>query len=96
MTESWTRFLWLVLGLFAVPGDTQMGSVSLDRAQQPGSTGSDVVDAAASLVEAACVFPGDERFMRRLAVVESSDGGDEKTYRAGYDGGIWQVVSSRR
>lgn len=38
-----------------------------------------------------CIFSEDRLFLRRLAYVESRDGTDAKTYRAGYNGGIWQV-----
>lgn len=38
-----------------------------------------------------CLFNNDRLFLRRLAYVESRDGTDPKTYRQGYDGGIWQV-----
>ena len=30
-------------------------------------------------------------FLRRVAYVESKDGTESFTYRAGYDGGIWQI-----
>jgi len=81
---------WLVLGLlFVVVVD---GSV--DRTCQSGAAGSDVVDAVISLMEASCVFPEHRQFLRRLAYVESSDGNADNTYRAGYDGGIWQVDCS--
>ncbi|XP_038053358.1 uncharacterized protein LOC119725839 [Patiria miniata] len=53
------------------------------------SSGSDVV--LACLQSIGGVFPSDHGFLRRIAYVESKDGTDSGTYRAGYHGGIWQV-----
>jgi len=89
---------WLALGLLtALPiviGDSLVDLMPLDRTRQSGSAGSKVIDAVTSFIDASCVFPNDKRFMRRLAYVESGDGSDEKTFRADYDGGIWQVNST--
>ena len=50
-----------------------------------------MVEAVVDRIEASCIFSDDKQYMRRLAYVESSDGTHPKTYRDGYDGGIWQV-----
>jgi len=95
MTASWTRAMWLAIGLLTalsvVIGDSLVDLVPLDQTRQPGSAGASVVDAVTRLIEVSCIFPDDKLFMRRLAYVESDDGSDEKTFRTDYDGGIWQV-----
>ena len=62
-----------------------------DGIVQPNARGGDVVEAVTSRIEASCVFPDDKLLTRRLAYVESYDGVDEKTFRPGYYGGIWQA-----
>nr|KAG5700433.1 hypothetical protein BaRGS_010346 [Batillaria attramentaria] len=57
----------------------------------PGTSGAAVVDAVVDKIHSRCIFNNDRLFLRRLAYVESYDGTDPKTYRQGYDGGIWQV-----
>lgn len=57
----------------------------------PGSYGPAVVEATVNVIRESCIFEDDKLFLRRLAYVESRDGTDPKTYRPGYDGGIWQV-----
>ena len=57
----------------------------------PEASGSDVVKAVVSKIETTGVFPTDHRLLRRIAYVESLDGQVTRTYREGYDGGIWQV-----
>ena len=37
------------------------------------------------------IFPTDNKFLRRIAYVESKDGTHPNTYRPCYHGGIWQV-----
>ena len=64
---------------------------SLPKAKQPGSFGSDVVQAVLNDLRNACIFSDDNLFLRRLAYVETKDGADGKTYRRAYHGGIWQV-----
>jgi len=95
MIESCLWTSWLAFGLLTAPsvvvGDSQVDLVSFDQTRQSGSAGAAVVDAVIGLIEASCIFPDDKLFMRRLAYVESGDGTDEKTFRAGYDGGVWQV-----
>ena len=55
------------------------------------ASGSDVVKAVVTKIETTGVFPTDHRLLRRIAYVESLDGKETRTYREGYDGGIWQV-----
>lgn len=60
----------------------------------PEEHGSEVVRAVVSKIES--VFPSPSfapgcTFLRLIAYVESKDGTDSRTYRSGYDGGIWQV-----
>lgn len=62
-----------------------------DLTLQPGTSGATVVEAVTDRLEASCVFSEDKMFIRRIAYVETFDGVDEKTYREGYHGGIWQV-----
>ncbi|PVD27457.1 hypothetical protein C0Q70_12617 [Pomacea canaliculata] len=66
-------------------------SVGTDATRVAGSTGSDVVDAVVDLIRSNCIFSEDRLLLRRIAYIESRDGTDPKTYRTGYDGGIWQV-----
>ena len=70
---------------------TQSFATSGDLTLQPGTSGSVVVEAVTDRIEASCVFPEDKMLLRRVAYVETFDGKDEKTYRDGYHGGIWQV-----
>ncbi|XP_071097398.1 collagen alpha-6(VI) chain-like [Haliotis cracherodii] len=62
-----------------------------DRTRENGTYGSDVVEGVMSALRDACIFPDDKLFLRRIAYVESKDGASSKTYRDGYNGGIWQV-----
>ncbi|XP_072041413.1 uncharacterized protein [Amphiura filiformis] len=62
-----------------------------DLTRVPNTSGSDVTQAAVDLVVQSGIFTADNNFLRRIACVESRDGTDPNTYRAGYDGGIWQV-----
>ena len=55
----------------------------------PGSSGSIVVHDVIKNVEA--LLGGTNELMDRIAFVESNYGKDPKTYRDGYNGGIWQV-----
>ncbi|XP_072041372.1 uncharacterized protein [Amphiura filiformis] len=62
-----------------------------DLTRKPNTSGKDVTQAAVDLVVQSGIFPKDNDFLRRITCVESRDGTDPNTYRAGYDGGIWQV-----
>ncbi len=62
-----------------------------DQTRVSGAHGSEIVEAVVNTIRKSCVFPDDKLFLRRLAYVETHDGNDPKTYRSGYNGGIWQV-----
>ncbi|GFN90203.1 collagen alpha-1(xiv) chain [Plakobranchus ocellatus] len=62
-----------------------------DLTRVPGTMGADVVEATLLQIRESCVFPSDSLFLRRAAYVMTKDGTDPNTYRAGFDGGIWQV-----
>ena len=65
-----------------------------DGTLQPQASGSGITETTWERVRSKCIFSDDKLFMRRLAYVESQDGLDGKTFRPGYDGGIWQVKRS--
>ncbi|CAH1787670.1 unnamed protein product [Owenia fusiformis] len=67
------------------------GVLGIDKSLTADVSGEDVVEEVIEIIEGACIFPDDKLFLRRLAFVESLDGKDTKTYRSGYNGGIWQV-----
>ena len=62
-----------------------------DQTIRAGASGEDVVEAVVARIHQTRIFDDDRSFLRRIAYVESKDGNDQGTYRAGYDGGIWQV-----
>ena len=66
-------------------------TLSADRTRVENSSGPEVVEAVVNIIRESCLFADDKRFLRRLAYVESEDGKAPKTYRPGYNGGIWQV-----
>ena len=80
-----TLYIFIVLGLIGVQGQGQ------DLTSQPGTAGTAVVQATVARIQEAGIFPSDNRFLRRIAYVETRDGVDILTYRDGYFGGIWQV-----
>ena len=53
--------------------------------------GENVVEAVVARIRQTGIFGDDRSFLRRIAYVESKDGTDRRTYRAGYNAGIWQV-----
>ena len=55
------------------------------------AVGTDVVLASIGRIDQSEVFPSDNRLLRRIAYAETRDGLDINTFRAGYNGGIWQV-----
>ena len=60
----------------------------------PESNGSFVVLACVRLVEKSNIFPDDHQTLRRIAHIETTDGTQQTTYRAGFDGGIWSINQS--
>ncbi len=77
--------------VFAVFAQGLANGQSVDRTRQPEAAGTDVVFTTVLLIRDSLIFPIDNRFLRRLAYVESRDGVDIATFRPGYFGGIWQV-----
>lgn len=69
----------------------QNTNAQLDLTTAVNASGTKVVLATISLINQANVFADDNRFLRRVAFAESRDGLDPNTFRAGYNGGIWQV-----
>ena len=63
----------------------------IDLTLQLEAAGTDVVLASIGRIEQAGIFPSDNRLLRRVAFAETRDGVDSDTFRAGYNGGIWQV-----
>lgn len=49
-------------------------ALARDRTTERGATGTDVVYASISRLQASCIFPTDYQFLRRIAWVESNDG----------------------
>jgi len=92
MRTSWWLALVVLMALSDVTSNSAADRVPVDVTRQAGAAGANVVDTVIGLIEALCIFPDDKLFTRRLAYVESSDGTADKTYRTGYDGGIWQVI----
>ena len=56
----------------------------VDRTIEEGAFGRSVVLATISRLQEAGVFSDTERFLRRVAFVESRDGNDGDTFRSGY------------
>ncbi|KAK3739948.1 hypothetical protein QZH41_012800 [Actinostola sp. cb2023] len=67
--------------------------VMSDTPYTPGGKGAVVVAQVSDMLEASKIFPPDNKFMCRVAWVESKYGIDGSTYRPFYYGGIWQVDS---
>ena len=57
--------------------------------------GEAVVEAVIGRIRQSAIFPDDHTLLRRIAYVESRDGNDQRTYRNGYNGGVWQVDEIR-
>lgn len=83
------NFLILLIFLFAV---VHFSNCQLhDDTRNSGTQGKDVVDATVRILRRSAIFPADQGFLRRLALVESAFGNDSSTYRPGYNGGVWQA-----
>lgn len=61
---------------------------AIDRTLEDGATGTDVVIATVNAITGSQIFPDDNKFLRRMARVESNDGEEATT------GGIWHVSRS--
>ena len=70
---------------------TPVNGQGTDLTRQEKAAGSKVVETVVGLIQESSIFPSDNTFLRRVAYVESKDGTESFTYRAGYDGGIWQI-----
>jgi hypothetical protein len=62
-----------------------------DLTLEPKAKGVDVVTACLRKMKRLGAFPDDYGFIRRVALVESSFGDMNSTYRDNYFGGIWQL-----
>ena len=63
-----------------------------DRTQVKKASGPDVVEATIAIIHEKCVFKDDAQMLRRWAKAVSDDGQASKTFKAGFYGGIWQVL----
>ncbi|XP_076454778.1 uncharacterized protein LOC143289620 [Babylonia areolata] len=79
------KVMSLTLLVTLIRGDGQ------DAGVIPGSRGAAIVNSVVKRIQSNCIFSNDRLFLRRTAYVMSRDGHDTDTYRAGFDGGIWQV-----
>lgn len=69
--------------------NTCRGQTDLTLEQE--AVGTDVVLASIGRIDQSGIFSSDNRLLRRIAYAETRDGVDINTFRAGYNGGIWQV-----
>ena len=60
---------------------------------QPNACGQGIVKATIDKINESGAFPDDKGFLRSIAHVESNDGMNADTYRDGFHGGIWQVIT---
>ncbi|XP_048238745.1 uncharacterized protein LOC124119917 [Haliotis rufescens] len=86
--------LMYLLWVLFLPGALGTGG-GVDLTMSSGASGTAVVKAVVDRIRSNCILGDDRLFLRRLAYVESTDGRDAKTYRSGYDGGIWQIDESK-
>ena len=78
-----------ILIFLATVADANTCPAKQDLTLKQRTKGAEVVEAAIEKVQE--VIPDNTQFLRRIAYVESIDGEQKDTYRAGYHGGIWQV-----
>ncbi|KAI1286275.1 hypothetical protein HDE_11133 [Halotydeus destructor] len=64
---------------------------AVDHTVEPRTSGRNVVEATVDKISTSRIFKDDKQLLRRLAFVHTTDGNEDKTYRPGYFGGIWQV-----
>ena len=81
-------FRWLIVALFFT-----LSLAQTDRTVEDKATGGYVVDAVVDKIQKSCIFSNDKMLLKRIALVESVNGLNDKTFRSGYFGGIWQVGS---
>ncbi|ESP05036.1 hypothetical protein LOTGIDRAFT_230072 [Lottia gigantea] len=65
-------------------------SQAQDLTQQPFAHGSEVVEAVVDLIRENCIFPEENRFLRRWAYVKTRDG--TLPSASGVHGGIWKIT----
>ncbi|XP_055954370.1 uncharacterized protein LOC126812474 [Patella vulgata] len=82
------KYALLILVVLVNVDDTKSQT---DFTRQENAKGEHVVQAVVDAIRSHCIFASDRLFLRRLALVQSNDGEDAKTYRDSYHGGIWQV-----
>ena len=64
----------------------------VDHTIVAGLAGENVVEAVVARIRQTGIFGDDRSFLRRIAYVESKDGNDRRTYRAGYNGGYGKLT----
>ncbi|XP_055958918.1 uncharacterized protein LOC126829390 [Patella vulgata] len=83
-------YVYYVVALLCFKTGTVAGGDDLTR--KDNQKGVDVVEAVVDLIRSNCIFPSDHEFLRRLALVQSDYGEDQKAYsNPKYHGGIWQI-----
>ena len=83
--------MWLkVLVIASLAGQFLVGSMACSSIVAYRK-GADVVKDVVDTINSLGIFPNDEKFLCRVAWVESRYGLARGTYRRGYYGGIWQV-----
>ena len=68
-----------------------VGAIKCEDVTVPEGKGADMVELVTNWIKNSGVFPDDNKFLCRVAWVESKYGNDGDTYRKDYHGGIWQV-----
>ncbi|XP_031569834.1 uncharacterized protein LOC116304268 [Actinia tenebrosa] len=68
-----------------------LGVVVSDGPFTPKGKGPNVVAQVVTMIDEHGIFPDDNKFLCRVAWVESKYGTNSRTYRPFYYGGIWQV-----
>ena len=77
---------WLIVALFFT-----LSLAQTDQTVEENATGGYVVDAVVDKIQKSCIFSNDKMLLKRIAFIESNNGLNDKTFRSGYYGGIWQV-----
>ncbi|XP_065920908.1 uncharacterized protein [Dysidea avara] len=78
----------IIISYFNKPMHVQ---VKVDLAKKPEQTGTQVIETVVDRIGRSSIFGNDFGYIRRICWVETKDGTDEKTFRPGYHGGLWQV-----
>jgi hypothetical protein len=83
------KFIYPLVGVSILL--TAVAAQTTDLTLQPKAKGVDVVTGCLRKMKRLGAFPDDYGFIRRVALVESSFGDMNSTYRDNYFGGIWQL-----